>query len=396
MFPLRESVRSDRREIEVSVVLPCLDEAETLGTCVLKAIAALRDAGVRGEVIVADNGSSDGSQEIARQAGARVIHVPVRGYGAALRAGIEAARGEYVIMADADDSYALDDVAPFVNRLREGNDLVMGNRFRGGITQGAMPALHRYLGNPVLSALGRLLFPSPVGDFHCGMRGFRRDAALRMDLRTNGMEFASEMVVKATIKRMRIAEVPTTLSPDGRSRAPHLRTWRDGWRHLRFLLMYSPRFLFLYPGVVLMVVGTVLGGWLLGGPRTVGNVGFNVNTLMFASAAVLIGAQAVLFWTFAKVFAIAEGLLPEDPFLTWMLSRVFTLEVGVATGATLFIAGLVLAVHVTLAWERHGFGPLDLDRSLRTVIPATTMLILGVEAIMASFFVSILGLRRKS
>ncbi|MSX34697.1 MAG: glycosyltransferase, partial [Actinobacteria bacterium] len=256
--------------MELSVVLPCLNEAETLAVCIRKARASMNELGIDGEVVIADNGSTDGSQDIARSEGARVVDVPTRGYGAALIAGITDAKGTFVIMGDADDSYDLSNLGPFIEALRGGAELVMGNRFAGGIAPGAMPALHRYLGNPVLTAVGRVLFRSPVKDFHCGLRGFRRDAILELDLRTTGMEFASEMVVKATLNKLTIVEVPTTLSPDGRSRPPHLRTWRDGWRHLRFLLLYSPKWLFLYPGIVVFLLGLILGGALLRGPINVG------------------------------------------------------------------------------------------------------------------------------
>jgi hypothetical protein len=380
--------------LELSVVLPCLNEAETLETCVRKALSAIADAGIAGEVVVADNGSTDGSQEIARRLGARVVDVPVRGYGAALQWGIESARGTYVIMADSDDSYDLTSLMPYVEKLREGYDLVMGNRFRGGILPGAMPPLHRYLGNPVLSGLGRLFFATPSRDFHCGMRGFSRDAALQMNLRTTGMEFASEMVVKATIMGMRVTEVPTTLAPDGRSRPPHLRSWRDGWRHLRFLLLYSPRFLFLFPGAILATVSLLMGAWLLRGPERIGTVTLDVNTLLFCAAGVLVGVQAVLFWIFAKVFASSEGLLPPDERLD-TLFRYLNLEVGIIIGGITFLVGLGLAFYAVVYWGRHGFGPLSVESSLRIAIPAVLLIVLGAEGIMASFFVSVLGLKRR-
>jgi glycosyltransferase involved in cell wall biosynthesis len=381
-------------DLELSVVMPCLNEAETLATCIGKAQQFLARSGIAGEVIVADNGSTDGSQQIAVRLGARVVDVPARGYGSALLGGIAAARGTYVVMGDADDSYDFSDLMPFVARLREGNDLVMGNRFRGGIKPGAMPALHRYLGNPVLSRIGRLFFRCPCGDFHCGLRGVRRDAAARMGLRTTGMEFASEMVVKATLLKMRIAEVPTTLSPDGRSRPPHLRSWRDGWRHLRFLLLYSPRWLFLYPGLFLLLGGLLLGGWLLPGPRTVGSVTFDVHTLLYATAAVLLGFQAVAFALFSKVFAITEGLLPEDPRLRWLF-RGNVLEVGLIVGTLLIVAGLTVSVYAFGAWGEQSFGPLDAGRMLRVVIPAVTALALGGQVALSSFFLSVLLLRRR-
>jgi glycosyltransferase involved in cell wall biosynthesis len=299
-------------QVELTIVMPCLNEAETLAVCVDKALKSLRENGIDGEVVIADNGSTDGSQEIAITHGARLVPVPVRGYGAALNAGILAARGKYVLMGDADDSYEFGHVPRFLAELRKGADLVMGNRFRGGIGPKAMPPLHKYLGNPVLSAMGRILFSVPVGDFHCGMRAFSKDAYERLQLRTTGMEFASEMVVKSSLMGQKIVEVPTTLQKDGRSRPPHLKTWRDGWRHFRFLLMYSPRWLFLFPGVLLMIVGLGLMAWLLPAERPMGHVNLGVDTLAYAAAAVLLGFQLVFFGVAAKVFAITEGLLPED------------------------------------------------------------------------------------
>ncbi len=275
--------------IELSVVMPCLDESATVGSCVKKALGAMEQLGIRGEVIVADNGSTDGSQRIAAEHGAEVVPIQIKGYGSALHGGIEAARGQFILMGDADESYDFTQLEGFVSKLREGYDLVMGNRFQGGILPGAMPPLHRYLGNPVLTGIGRLFFKSPVGDFHCGLRAFRKDAIERLELRTLGMEFASEMVVKATAFGLRITEIPTTLSPDRRDRAPHLRTWRDGWRHLRFLLLYSPRWLFLYPGIALFALGIILSAILLPAPRRVGNIVFDVDTLLFAAMATLIG-----------------------------------------------------------------------------------------------------------
>lgn len=387
--PLRHS-----ESIELSVVMPCLNEAETLEICIRKAQHAMHDAGISGEVIIGDNGSTDGSIEIAERAGARVVHVKSRGYGNALIGGIASARGKYIVMGDADDSYDFGHIPRFVEQLRDGADLVMGNRFRGGIEKNAMPPLHRYLGNPVLSRIGRLFFRSRVGDFHCGLRGFRKDAYERMRLRTTGMEFATEMVVKATLLRMRISEVPTTLAPDGRSRAPHLRTWRDGWRHLRFLLLYSPRWLFLYPGTGLMLAGTLLGLWLLPGPRTVGKVVLDVHTLVYAMSFVLLGYQAIAFAVFTKVFAISEGLLPEDPTLD-NLFRYMTLEVGLVVGVLLTIAGLLTTIRAVGAWGSVHFGPLDYSHTMRLVIPGALSLILGVQTIFASFFMSVLGLRRR-
>src|ERR1700761_8487272 len=285
---------------ELSILMPCLNEAETLGQCLAKAQGFLRRTGIRGEVIVADNGSTDGSQTIAASNGARVVAIKERGYGSALIGGIRAARGTYVIMGDSDDSYDFSNLDQFVEKLRAGYEMVMGNRFLGGIMPGAMPPLHRYLGNPVLSTIGRVFFRSPCSDFHCGLRGFRRDAILRLDLQAPGMEFASEMVVKATINKLRFAEVPIKLHPDGRSRPPHLRSWRDGWRHLRFLLLFSPRSLFLYPGFIMFAAGLLAMAWLLPGSRTVGGVTFDIHTLLYAAMLVAIGFQSMFFWAFAK------------------------------------------------------------------------------------------------
>ncbi len=379
---------------EVSVVMPCLNEAETLAACIAKAQDSFRRLAVAGEVVVADNGSTDGSQEIARQLGARLVPVESRGYGNALMGGIAAARGAFIVMGDADDSYDFADLGPFLEKLRAGYDLVMGNRFQGGIADGAMPFLHRYLGNPVLSGLGRLFFRSPVGDFHCGLRAFTREAYDRLDLQTTGMEFASEMVVKASLLGLRIAEVPTTLSPDGRSRPPHLRTWRDGWRHLRFMLLYSPRWLFLYPGFALIALGLAGILWLGAGPRQIFGVSFDIHTYLYAAMAVLIGFQTVSFAVFSKVFAISEGLLPEDPRLS-RLFRYITLEAGLLTGAVLVILGLGASLYAVGVWERASFGPLQPARTLRTVIPAVLMLVLGCQIILSSFLLSVLGLKRK-
>lgn len=382
------------QDLELTVVMPCLNEAETLATCVDKAIAALRDNHIAGEVVVADNGSTDGSQEIATAHGARVVPVPVRGYGAALNAGITAARGKFVLMADADDSYNFAHIPRFLAELRNGAELVMGNRFRGGIGPGAMPPLHRYLGNPVLSFLGRWLFRAPIGDFHCGIRAFSRDAYDRLHLRTTGMEFASEMVVKASLLGQRMVEVPTTLQKDGRSRPPHLKTWRDGWRHLRFLLMYSPRWLFLVPGLLLMTLGAALMAWLLPAERPLGHLNLGVDTLAYAVAAVLLGFQLVFFGIAAKVFAITEGLLPEDEsFQRWF--RYVTLETGLAAGALLLVAGFGIAFSSLHAWAHEGYGPLPPVEMMRRTLPAMLCLMLGTEVCFASFFLSLLGLRRR-
>jgi glycosyltransferase involved in cell wall biosynthesis len=373
--------------VEVSVVLPCLDEAETLATCIRKATQSMAQIGVRGEVVVADNGSTDGSQDIARQCGARVVDVPVRGYGAALRAGIAQARGRFVIMADADDSYALEDLRPFIEALRGGADLVMGNRFAGGIAPGAMPFLHRYLGNPVLSWLGRLFFRIPTHDFHCGMRGMRREAILGLGLRTNGMEFASEMVVRSALAAHRIVEVPTTLRPDGRSRSPHLRTWRDGWRHLRFLLAFSPRWLFLYPSLALIAVGVVAVLALFIGPVTFGDVSFDVQTMVVAASALILGTQGAGLALVTRAYAARLDLLPRSPRLERLLDRV-TLEWGVVLGAVLGLVGLAAFVVALLRWREAGFGELRVD-DMRVPLAGMVLVITGGQCVMVSFMLSL-------
>jgi len=388
-----EQIQVDENGTELSILMPCLNEAETLATCVIKAQKALDDLNISGEIVIADNGSTDGSPEIATTLGARVVHVAEKGYGSALLGGIKAARGKYIIMGDADDSYDFTNLGPFIDKLRAGYDLVMGNRFRGGIAPGAMPPLHRYLGNPVLTGIGRLFFKSPSGDFHCGLRGFNKAAIERLNLRTTGMEFASETVVKASLHGLRITEVPTTLSVDGRSRPPHLRSWRDGWRHLRFLLVYSPRWLFLYPGLLLMLVGALVAGWLVLGPRVVDGITLDVHTLLYAAMAIVIGYQTVNFAVFTKVFAITEGLLPEDPRLN-KLFRYVTLETGLIAGGLLFFGGLALSLYALSSWGAHSFGPLDPSHTLRLVIPAVALITLGLQTILSSFFLSILGLKR--
>ena len=387
-------VPSTKDSVELSVVMPCLDEAETLETCIRQAQCALAQSGIAGEVIIADNGSTDGSVDIAGRLGARVVKVQARGYGNALMGGIAAASGRFILMGDADDSYDFSHIPRFVEKLRAGADLVMGNRFRGGIRKNAMPPLHRYLGNPVLSGIGRIFFRSRVGDFYCGLRAFRKDAYQRMDLRTTGMEFATEMVVKASLFRMNIAEVPTTLAPDGRTRPPHLRTWRDGWRTLRFFLLYSPRWLFLYPGLALMLAGTLLGLWLLPAPRTIGAISFDVHTMLYAAVFVLLGFQASAFAVFTKLFAISEGLLPPDPLLDRLFGYI-TLEVGLLVGALLVAAGLALSVYAVGVWQARQFGHLNYSDTMRLVIPAALLLTVGAQTIFASFFLSVLGLRRR-
>jgi glycosyltransferase involved in cell wall biosynthesis len=381
--------------VELSIVMPCLNEAETLGICIRKAQSYIERSGVSAEIVIGDNGSTDGSQEIAASLGARVVHVAEHGYGAALHGAIAAADGRYCIMGDSDDSYDFENLDDFVLKLREGYDLVMGNRFKGIIQKGAMPWKNRYIGNPILSGTGIVFFHAKAGDFHCGLRGFSKSAFERMDLRTTGMEFASEMVIKATMLGMRIAEVPTILTHDGRTHPPHLRPYRDGWRHLRFMLMYSPRWLFLYPGFLLILLGVAGCALLLPGPFIIHGIGFDVHTLLYAFVAVLLGFQLVAFALFTKVFAISEGLLPEDP----RLNRVFrhiTLETGLAAGGLLIALGLGGSIFAVTGWARESFGALDAGHILRIVMPSVFSLTLGVQIVFSSFFLSILGLRRRS
>ncbi len=352
------------------------------------------DQKIAGEIIVADNGSTDKSPEIARNAGATVISVKDRGYGSALRGGIAAAGGKYIIMGDADGTYDFTQIPAFLQKLRSGCELVMGNRFKGGIRPGAMRPLHRYFGNPLLTGIGRVFFETPFHDFHCGLRGFTKAAYDRMDLRTTGMEFASEMVVKASLFKLRTCEIPTTLSPDRRPGRSHMRSWHDGWRHLRFLLLYSPRWLFLYPGLALLCLGIAVALWLLPGPRRVGHIFLDVHTLLYAVTAILIGFQAVIFAFFTKIFAITEGLLPEDARLRRAF-RFFTLEKGFLLGAALFFTGIGVACYSLLLWNRTGFGPMDPVVLVRLVAAALVTTTLGVEIIFSSFFLSILGLARK-
>jgi len=365
-----------------------------MAACVSKARAAIEALGRPGEVLIADNGSTDGSQAIGIAQGARVIPVSTRGYGAALIAGIHAAEGKYILMADADDSYDFSHLPRFIEALDSGKDLVMGNRFRGGILKGAMPPLHRYLGNPALSFIGRLFFDVPIGDFHCGIRAFRVEAIRGLNLRTTGMEFASEMVVKASLQKLAIGEVPTTLRPDGRTRAPHLRTWRDGWRHLRFLLMYSPRWLFFYPGVILTVAGLLMSIWLIGGERHIGPLSFDVDTLAYALGVLLIGVQITVFAVSAKLFGTRAGFLPPNPTFEKILHTI-SLEAGLVLGVLLLLAGFGTGIYAVAQWHAAGFGAVTATRMLRLTLPSASALMLGVEAIFASFFLGLLQIHRR-
>jgi hypothetical protein len=374
------------------VVIPCLNEARTIEACVREAMDALSLAGISGEVLVADNGSTDGSQALATAAGARVVAVVTQGYGYALRGGIAAARGRFILMGDADGSYNFGHLPRFVERLRAGADLVMGNRFLGGIEPGAMPWKNRQIGNPLLSFIGRLFFRAKIGDFHCGLRAFSANAYRRMDLRTTGMELASEMVIKSVLFGLRVEEVPTVLRKDGRGRPPHLRPWRDGWRHLRFMLLFSPRWLFWYPGIALMAGGSVLGAVLMKGPVTLGRLTLDVHTLLFATVAILIGFQAVSLAVLSKFFAIRAGLRRGDAgFDAWF--RHVTLEAGVITGALLVATGLVLSVGAVSIWGGQGFGPLpDPATTLRWVMAGALFLVLGCQMVLTSLFLGVLRL----
>lgn len=381
--------------VELTILMPCLNEAETLAHCIEKAKIGIQKSGAPGEILIADNGSKDGSQAIAEKMGARVVAVKEKGYGAALIGGCNAALGKWILMGDADDSYDFSQADRFVKKFQEGFELVMGCRLPSGggiISPEAMPWKNRWLGNPTLSFIGRLFFKCPAHDFHCGLRGFTREAFDKMDLQTTGMEFASEMVISATLKKLRITEVPVTLSKDGRSRPPHLKPWRDGWRHLRFMLLFSPRWLFLYPGIFLSLLGISFAALLSISDFQIGAVKFNVGTLAVACMTVIIGFQLVAFAFFTKVFAIAEGLLPDDPKLSRLL-KIFTLEKGIILGLLVLLGGIVLLAHSAWVWKQAGFGELSPLENLRRLIPAVTLIVLGIQGIFSSFFMSALGLK---
>lgn len=379
---------STLQQYELSIVMPCLNEAETIGTCVDKAMKFLTDNSINGEIVVADNGSSDGSDSIALEHGARVFYVAERGYGSALIGGINAALGKYVIMGDSDDSHDLVNLKPFIENLRLGYDLVVGNRFMGGVDKNAMPFLNRYIGNPILSGIGRVFFKSKIRDFHCGLRGFTKEAYYKMNLRTTGMEFASEMIVKATLLGMKMIEVPTKVAPPGRSGRPHLRAFSDGWRHLRFLLLYSPRWLFLYPGLMLIVLGMFTSIWLLPGSK----LSLDIHTMLYAAAAIIIGFQGVSFAILTKTFAVQEQLLPEHERLK-RLMRYATLEKGLAIGFIVTVAGLGGIFYTLYLLQKGEFSGLGITNTMRLVIASTTLMILGFQVIFSSFFYSILKLK---
>jgi glycosyltransferase involved in cell wall biosynthesis len=390
----RDGAESPHDGCLVTIVMPCLNEAESLEPCIRKAQTAIADAGVQGEVLIADNGSTDGSIELAEQLGARVVHVKARGYGSALQGGFAAAHGKYILMGDADGSYDFAHLPRFIEALDAGSQLVMGNRFAGGIAPGAMPPLHRYVGNPGLSWMGRLFFGAPVGDFYCGLRAFRRDVLPTLNLQSPGMELGVEMVAKAALYGLKVSEVPTTLSPDLRSRPPHLRTWRDGWRTLRFFLLYSPRWLFFYPGLLLMVLGIALSAAVLPGVIDVFGARLDVDTLLYAGAAIVVGFQGVVFAVLARVYAESEGFLP-DTSLVRRARRMFSLERGLLIGGALLLASLVLTIIALVRWEQSSFHHLDYPSTLRLAIPAAVALMLGVQLMFSSFFMSVLEIKRE-
>lgn len=380
--------------LEVSFVMPCLNEARTLASCVGEAMQCIKDHNLRGEVIVADNGSTDGSQDIARKAGARVVPVTAKGYGNALQGGIAAAEGRFIVMGDADESYNFTEAWPMIERLRAGADMVMGNRFTGRIMPGAMPKKHQYFGNPVLTWIGNIIFGVPVGDFNCGLRAFRKDAYQKWDVRTTGMEFASELVIKAHARGSKMDEVPITLRKDGRGRPPHLRSWRDGWRNLRFMLTLSPRWTLFIPGATLCIIGLVLGALVAGGPLTVGNVHLDVHTLVAAAIMVIVGYQAMMTGVAMRVFAVTSAMGPPSDFLTRQFKR-FTLERGVVLGLVTTVLGVACIAVPTVIWVRHGFGDLDTPRTLRPMIVGAALVALGVETVLMSFVISMLGIERR-
>ncbi|MFS2110350.1 glycosyltransferase family 2 protein [Sphingomonas sp. Sphisp140] len=380
--------------IELSIVMPCLNEAETLAVCIKKARAFLDDHGIAGEVLIADNGSTDGSQQIANALGARIVHVPARGYGAALIGGIEAARGRYIAMGDADDSYDFGGLMPFLTALRDGAELVMGNRFEGGIAPGAMPVLHKYLGNPVLSLLGRIFFRTPIGDFHCGLRAFRRDSIQALGLHAPGMEFASEMVVKASIARLDIREVPTTLQPDGRSRPPHLRTWRDGWRHLRFLLIYAPKWLFLYPGLALALTGLVALLGLIPGDVHLGGVEFGIHTMIFAAMAVLMGSQLIGLSVMARRYGTIAGMWPESGLMR-RVRNWFSVERACILGGSMLALGIGGGITATAIWAGQDFGGMNPAALMRLTIPSLVLCCTGLQMVVTAFFIGLLDQPRR-
>jgi glycosyltransferase involved in cell wall biosynthesis len=376
--------------MELTILMPCLNEAETLATCITKAKSFLLQNDVNGEVLIADNGSKDGSQEIAKALGARVVYIKNKGYGAALLGGIQYAKGKYIIMADADDSYDFLNLEQFMEKLRASNDLVMGNRFKGGIAKGAMPPLHRYLGNPVLSFIGKIFFRSPCNDFHCGLRGFNKESICKLNLKHPGMEFASEMVLKATLHGLKIVEVPTTLSPDGRSRPPHLRSWRDGWRHLRLLLICAPKWLFLLPGLLLLFLGCILAALILPKPFIIRGVGLDIHSLLYANALIIIGIQSIYFYLHSKLYAVYNNYIPPDRFVL-RISQIVNLERSLVCGGIFLVVSLFLAALSITNWSNNHFKSLQPSETMRLVIPSVTLAILAVNISINGFFMTLLN-----
>jgi glycosyltransferase involved in cell wall biosynthesis len=384
----------NHEKYELSIIMPCLNEKATIAICIKKAFSFLKCNNVVGEVIIADNGSNDGSQEVATNNGAKVINVEAKGYGNALMGGIAAAEGKYIIMGDSDDSYDFASLEPFLTKLREGYDLVIGNRFQGGIEPGAMPFLHKYFGNPTLTFLGNLFFKAGIGDFHCGLRGFKKESIQRIDLKTTGMEIASEMIVKAVLHKLRVTEVPTRLSCDGRNRPPHLRTWRDGWRHLRFLLIYSPRWLFFYPGIFLSTTGLIVFLILLNGHWRIGKIILDIHTMLFAAFAIIIGIQITLFYVFAKEYAISVELLPKK-YLTDKYIDSLLLENGLLISLIFFLLGLIGSAYSVFLWYFQDFGVLEPTKIMRIVIPSAMCMALSVQFFFSSLLFSILHVDKK-
>lgn len=391
MSNLNETTMQD--ELELTVIMPCLNEAETLEVCITKALKCMAENGIKGEVLIADNGSTDGSQEIAERCGARVANIPVRGYGAALIGGTHEAKGKYCIMGDADDSYDFSNLMPYIEKLREGYPLVMGNRFKGGIEEGAMPPLHKYLGTPVISFLGRLFYHNKIGDFNCGMRGYDRKKIEDLHLRTTGMEYASEMIVQSALHGYEIAEVPTTLSKDGRTRAPHLNTWSDGWRHLKFLLLHSPNWLFLYPGAVIGVIGLILMMLTIGGTFTVNSVGLDINTMLFGGTFLTIGINMILFCCYTKIYAAKTQYIPMTKSIEWFSK--FTAERGIMIGLILFLIGFITAIVAVVIWAKSSFGGLNPQAMMHITIPACELCVIGAQMMFGGFFVGILRIEQK-
>jgi glycosyltransferase involved in cell wall biosynthesis len=379
--------------MELTILMPCLNEAETLAICIRKAKKFLSENNIDGEVLISDNGSTDGSQDIAKAEGAKVVSTDIKGYGSALINGTKNAYGKYVIMGDADDSYDFLHLMPFVEKLREGYDLVMGDRFAGGIEEGAMPWSHKYIGNPVLSFIGRLFYKSKIRDFHCGLRGYNRESMLNLHLQTTGMEYASEMVVKSELNGLKIAEVPTTLSKDGRSRPPHLRSFRDGWRHLKFLLMYAPNWLLLYPGFIFLILGLVLGGTIVVDKITINNINFSIHTLLYCACLIIIGLSILQMYLIVKVYAYNHNFLPKKQ-TDW--NHMIREDRIIAIGAGIVILGIVLSIIAVETWKASSMGDLNAEQTMRIVIPAVLCLIVGFQSIFTGFIVGVMKIRTET